>query len=556
MDETLPESTRSAVAAGPRRPETLLLAAPLAELLTSGGDTRIDVEPARGLNGYGCSPRPRPEAAAFASSTASSISGPAYAAVEGLRRELLDAALAGNLAPAYGRALEAVRAGVAGYCGADRLAGAEVVLAASGTDTELFAVYAALSQGGGRLVNIILSPDEIGSGVLHAAAGRHYGARAPSGAGVSPGEFVAGFDRVELALEIVEARDAAGVPRPGVAIEAEIEHRVTAAVRSGAHCLVHLIEGSKTGWSAPEPETLSRLRALHPGALDVVVDACQMRIAPDALGAHLERGFMVQVTGSKFLGGPPFSGALLLPADIAARLDGAMPPPVGLGDYSARGEWPGRWPVIRSGLPERPNLGLLARWTAALSEMRAFDEVASEERVRILAAFAEAVAIAIDSCDATAPVATSPARRTADPGASSWDRIPTIFPFVVMRETAGGGRAALDVAEARKVHRWLNIDLADRLPRNASRDERRIAARACHLGQPVRLSGADGTPRGALRLCASARLVGAVAFDEALGSTSAERLARVCDDARLALSKVALIARHFDALDAADDEAL
>lgn len=550
MDETLPESTRGAIAAGPQGPETLLLAAPLAELLTSGGDTRIDVEPAHGLNGYGCSPRPRPEAAGFASSTASSISGPAYAAVEGLRRELLDAALAGNLASAYGRALEAVRAGVAGYCGADRLAGAEVVLAASGTDTELFAVYAALSRGGGRLVNIVLSPDEIGSGVPRAATGRHYGARAPSGAGVTPGELLAGFDGVEIALEIVEARDAAGVLRSRAAIGAEIERRVTAAVRSGAHCLVHLLEGSKTGWSAPEPGSLSRLRARHPEAVDVVVDACQMRIAPDALGAHLERGFMVQVTGSKFLGGPPFSGALVVPAGIAARLDTAAPPPAGLADYTARGEWPGRWPAIRAGLPERYNPGLVARWAAALCEIRAFDEVAAEERARILAAFAEAVTAAIDACDATAPVATVLARRAADPGAGSWDRVPTIFPFVVERETAGGGRAALDVAGARKVHRWLNIDLTDRLPRNASRNERRIAARACHLGQPVRLAGADGAERGALRLCASARLVGAVAFDEALGPTSAERLARVCDDARLALAKVALIARHFDALDA------
>lgn len=36
--------------------------APLEQILTSGGDTRLHLDPATMLNGYGCRPFPRPEA--------------------------------------------------------------------------------------------------------------------------------------------------------------------------------------------------------------------------------------------------------------------------------------------------------------------------------------------------------------------------------------------------------------------------------------------------------------------------------------------------------------
>ena len=65
------------------------LAAPVEVLLTTGGDTRLAVDPETGLNCYGCSPRPRPDAITFASTTATSISDGAFAAVEGLRRRLI-----------------------------------------------------------------------------------------------------------------------------------------------------------------------------------------------------------------------------------------------------------------------------------------------------------------------------------------------------------------------------------------------------------------------------------------------------------------------------------
>jgi hypothetical protein len=89
------------------------LAAPAEHLLTTGGDTRLRLDPASGLNAYGCSPRPRPWAVTFASSTASSISDLAYQEVERLRQGLLSAALLGDLEAACEEELKRVKQGAA-----------------------------------------------------------------------------------------------------------------------------------------------------------------------------------------------------------------------------------------------------------------------------------------------------------------------------------------------------------------------------------------------------------------------------------------------------------
>ena len=124
--------------------------------------------------------------------------------------------------------------------------------------------------------------------------------------------------------------------------------------------------------AAPGFEAVQRLHERFGARLDVVVDACQMRVAPERVRACLEAGWMVLLTGSKFFGGPAFAGALLVPAGVAARAPELAPLPPGLAGYFTRPEWPGAWQRIAADLPERANLGLVLRWQAALWEMRAF----------------------------------------------------------------------------------------------------------------------------------------------------------------------------------------
>ena len=52
---------------------------PLHDLLRGGGDPRLSIDRASGVNQYGCRPFPCPDTLSFASSTATSISERAYA---------------------------------------------------------------------------------------------------------------------------------------------------------------------------------------------------------------------------------------------------------------------------------------------------------------------------------------------------------------------------------------------------------------------------------------------------------------------------------------------
>jgi hypothetical protein len=198
-------------------------------------------------------------------------------------------------------------------------------------------------------------------------------------------------------------------------------------------------------------------------------------------------------------------------------------------------------------LADHSNLGLLCRWTAALSELRAFDAVPEERRYASLARFGEAVQAAI----AAQPMLDLVPGQAAEEGAGAlerdWDRLATIFAFTVRRAQAGGEQTAMSVEQTKMVYQWLNVDLSGWLPAEAGEPERQIAARPCHIGQPVKLC-LGGAWTGALRLCAGARLVSRVSFDASLGETPAARLQRQIDDARLALDKVALIVKYWDAL--------
>ena len=62
-------------------------------------------------------PLPEPDSLAFASSTASTISAPAYRAVEALRQELIEAGLAGRLPEALARTIAGIRRGILEACG-------------------------------------------------------------------------------------------------------------------------------------------------------------------------------------------------------------------------------------------------------------------------------------------------------------------------------------------------------------------------------------------------------------------------------------------------------
>ena len=486
--------------------ESAGLEASTAELLCLGGDARLHLDAAGRANRYGCGPWPDAALIAFGSSTASTISQEAFEAADRLRTRLL-AALAGGMAAAdlyeqETRRLREVFLGLHGLRGA-----AEMIVAPSGTDLHLFAGQLVASGAGQAPLAIIPEETETGSGVPAALAAD----------GLAP---------LEVTAVAARARD--GRPRAAADVDAEVEALAEAALAEGRRLLLVLIDVSKTGLISPSPACALGLADRFPDQVTVLVDACQLRLSAAALGAYLERGALVAVTGSKFLTGPAFSAGLLVPPAAAARLAPRQAP--GLEAVSVRGDWPEGW-AVRERLRRDANFGLLLRWQAALTELADFAAV-SEARVAAVAAGLErSLDEALSAHPGIEPLEVRPLDRGLGP-AGGWDRCKTIFPFL-LRAGADGPR--LTPPQTQRVWRLMREDLGAQAGGQSL--QAHLAARLrIELGQPVAAGVRDGAPVTALRLCLSSRLVCAAA------EADPRAAARLISDARLALAKAAWLA--------------
>jgi hypothetical protein len=453
--------------------------------LISGSDPRLALDPASRMNAYGTQPSPRPDETSLSSSTASTISPRGYAAARTIFMRLEDARERGRFAPIFSDVADELRGAIRRSLDVPE---AEVVLSPSGTDSALQAAFLAGGLLRRPVTTIVVAADESGNGVPAAASGRHFASAASSGRAVAKGEPISGL---ASAAVCVAARDAQGRARPLGEIDAEVAAAAEAAIHAGNGVVLHAMDHSKLGSAGPSLACLHEIRALSPGSVQVVVDACQARLSRARLAWYLDHGFLVVITGSKFFAGPPLSGALLIP-DAARAAIGRIPGvPAGLADYSARDDWPACFALIRGQLPTRANVGQALRWRAAVEDIRAYFAVPELFRKVALAEFAAMAARQFARFPELQPLlapASLGGHREHDEFA-----VRTIFPFAILRDGH-----ALSFGEARMLHRALNIDavtlgLADP-----------AAAPLCHIGQPVGI--AEGTV-GALRISADARLV-------------------------------------------------
>jgi hypothetical protein len=466
-------------------------------LLGSGGDERVWPDPETGRTRYGTLLVPAPAEVSFASSTASTIGERGYGAALHVLRRLLDQGARSRLQ--LQDWLGCIRAELLAFCGCS---GAEVVLAASGTDAELIALAIAERVLGRPVTNIVVAPGETGSGVPKAAAGLNFLPTSCLGGPVSVGQRLAGWGSADIEVASVEIRTGDGTPRAPAAVDRDVATLAERALARGRGVLLHVLDTSKTGLGGPSREVARRVAALAPERTLVLVDACQLRCPPERLRADLDCGFLVLVTGSKFMAGPPLSGALLLPGAIADRLENAPRPPEGLADYSARLDWPERLQETFAGeLATTANLGAGLRWTAALAEMQRYAAVDDDIKARFLAAFA------------------GEARRQAAqvPGIAALDTpCPSIVPLALARPD---GRH-LTCAEAA----CLQGELRRPLPGHV---------RVMHVGQPVQIG-----PRAALRVCASAPQISRVAEGMVHGASFEEAFSPIVQDLEALFAKM------------------
>lgn len=511
------------------------LAMPLEDILVSGGDSRLNVDMSSGLNKYGVPPRPRPEAIHFSSSTASAISDYGFLYAEMLRQELLGLVRCGcPVRDLFSRLLGATSDEICRMLNLE--AGeADVVIAPSGTDTELLAVMLAIAGAQGREVtNILIAPEESGTGIALAGAGCYFDDQ--SGAGLPVVKGSAAWPSAALALEIIRIRDADFEPRKSGAIDREfLEHGRRALAKDG-HVLGHVLWASKTGLVAPSQSAVEELVSLAPKRVDIVIDACQMRMDLPTLGAYLKSGCLLQVTGSKFLTGPPFSGALVLPRSMRARLAAVCTAMESAPAVTHADSWTRWWSARLPQTSGKTSFGPLFRWLPALLEATLFRNLPREFCDFAFEEFRRAVTARVTESAYLRPISSGELSREEE----LFARL-SIVSFEVMGRQANGELAALSETECRYLFEQLNRDTNPLLPRLAVKD-RALARQEAHIGQPVTLRSQAG-PITVMRIVIGARFFSIVGFAEPAAITAS--LESEIADAQRAISKIELLAENW-----------
>lgn len=456
-----------------------------AQWLTEGGDERIVLDPMSGLNAYGCRPFPDPEILAYGSSTASIISMESYRHTDRLRMRLREAVGNASQAAVYSREIGRIRTELLQLCELPDTTG--IIFSPSGTDIHTIAAqYSGCGESIPPLI-VMIETNETGKGVADALKGTGFAEKSDCAPGIAP----------------VRVRLDDGTPRPLTDIDKEVELLVSGAVASNRRVLLILIDQSKTGLIAPSLDCVLSLQQRFQNKIDVLVDACQFRVAPPALRAYLEQGFMIALTGSKFLTGPSFSGAMLVPQVLVRRLQSVQLP----ANSPACASWPSSPVMMTENVKQSVNFGLLLRWEAALQELRAFRSVPQATVINFLQDFASAVQQRLNSDPLFEPLPAPRLNRRPLTADNSWDHLQTIFPFLLVH--ADGGRSYLSAEETRQVYRQLSVSQAFA----PGHPDAPIAAIRCQLGQPVACGKRNGVEVSALRLCISARLIVKAAAD-------------------------------------------
>lgn len=502
--------------------ELLQYALPIERLLVLGGDHRLLVDPNTQLNSYGCRPFPRPEAITFSSSTATSISRYAYDWVEQRRQQFIAESIENGVEAAAGLAQE-VRDGIAQQLALGTNL-AEVIIAASGTDSFLIAHGLMRLLSDTPPVSLIIGVEESGSGVKLALQERHFADDTALSCAVQKGQPLSAWNTQERQIDI-PVRDPSGCEIPLAVLDDRVRDLVVANIAAGNRVVVHAMNHSKLGYSGPSRKLLLELKQQFGSQVCVVVDACQMRLDREEIIEYLKYQMIVIITGSKYFTGPPFSGAILIPEqtvqDIQQRGEKFD---AGFNSYCAREDFPLRLRTILRNGSRSFNLGSLFRWVAALAEMERYYAIPPAIRVSAVSRFCERVEDILmaapfielhyqGSCKNTSP--------GTGLGELSGRRM--IFPFFLYWNHAGV-RELCSEKQVQKIYTLLNQDCSKILPYNNAR-EFRLLAQMCHVGQPVKVIHRSGVGTTVLRISVGARI-----FSESFSKTTGDMVDALIED--------------------------
>jgi len=118
-----------------------------------------------------------------------------------------------------------------------------------------------------------------------------------------------GLDPNFVELVKFPCRNLDGTPIYNENIESKIHEVIKEAFLKKQIVVLHLVYVSKTGMESPFRAFIEKLKTeYNEQDIYIVVDASQFRCSKEDIKIFLNNGYIVILTGSKFMSGPPFSG--------------------------------------------------------------------------------------------------------------------------------------------------------------------------------------------------------------------------------------------------------
>ena len=461
-----------------------------AQCLTTGGDARIALEAISGINQYGCRPFPDPDMLAYGSSTASIISTQGYHYADQLRQRLVTALKTESASIIYSYEIKRISEELIQLCDLPEKTG--VIFSASGTD-----IHSLVSHYAGRENNlapriIMIEANETGKGVS---------------AALSNGNHCELNDVMSVKVRLED-----GELRSITTIDEDVETMVTEAIVTNRRVLLIVTDQSKTGLITPSLSCVLDLHQRYKDKIDVLIDACQFRVAPLTLRAYLDCGFMIALTGSKFLTGPSFSGAILFKSALSRELEVANK-------------------TLNNNSSQTANFGLLLRWEVALQELKLFRSIPQKYIITFIQDFTSAIRQRLQQDASFEPLPVPKIDRSPMMVEHSWDQLQTIFPFLLYH--ADIDRTPLTAEETLIIYKQLAVSINNECF-SLQDHHAAIASLRCQTGQPVACGKRNGVKISALRLCISSRLIVEAALEENNDQS-------IIDGALSVLDKIALL---------------
>jgi hypothetical protein len=391
----------------------------LIDLQILGTDSRNKLLRDSGLTSYLTSFHPEPTIIQMGSCTASSTASSSWVEIERIN------AMGGfdmkNIPTTFSNIRSRIKKFVLGE--SDSLKSEfEITLSPSGTDAEALVTLVACYKSQKEILNIFVGPNEIGSGSMSAGQLRYPTNLTPSGSKVTKGGDI---DR-ELASRVtgisVMLRDDFGNERPLSSVDTEIETVVNMALNKGMYVILHHNASSKTGIMGPSIGICSYLRKQHPDNLMLVADAAQGRFSRTKLRQMIEDGWVILLTGSKFFQGPPFSGAVIFPAEILAGISHRQIPSA-FKDFWHPIMFPHNFPLIVPGSDARWIVGIAARWIASLANIETYYQLSAATRKRVLQEFSVEWLSAVSKSFSIEPIIRDATRGKNEVGMSDLETI-------------------------------------------------------------------------------------------------------------------------------------